>query len=65
MDINKLMPPGSVKAVKEGCTCSIEQNWHGSGYLGGLCKDDGEILYIIDICCPIHGTKHINDDNFH
>lgn len=45
--------PGSNDALEQGCTCPILGNMHGKGV-----KDkEGNIGYIVDIHCPLHGNE--------
>ena len=40
--------PGSEEAIKQGCTCPVLDNGHGTGYMGQ--KD----VFIYNGDCPVH-----------
>lgn len=46
-----VFPPGSPQAVREGCTCPVLDNHHGSGFLGL----DG--MFVYNSGCPLHWEK--------
>lgn len=46
----EILPPGSLKARLEGCSCPVADNCHGSGYRG-----TGEAL--TRDACTVHGEK--------
>lgn len=50
-----LTPPGSPEAVAAGCTCPAGANGRGKGYLGGVKDDQGRVLYVMTLECPLHG----------
>jgi hypothetical protein len=45
--------PGSDAALKLGCTCGSMDNRRGRGCY--LCPTTGEMLFIINATCPVHG----------
>ncbi len=45
--------PGSDKAIAQGCTCAVMDNYHGRGYGGDWVKYG----WIIRKDCPVHGSK--------
>lgn len=47
-------PPGSLAAMRLGCTCPIIDNARGKG-LGG---DGWRFGWVISEDCPIHGAKN-------
>lgn len=47
-------PPGSLAAMRLGCTCPILDNMCGKG-LGG---DGRRFGWVINDDCPLHGTKN-------
>ena len=49
--------PGSREALLSGCTCPVLDNGHGRGYLGGIKDKNGEILFVVNADCPLHGTE--------
>ena len=49
--------PGSQEAVSQGCKCPRMDNAHGRGYMGGFKDDDGNIVFVINHNCPIHGKN--------
>lgn len=55
------MNPGSLQAIKNGCTCPVLDNGHGRGHLG-----DGEKFgWWINAGCPLHGqTKSPENGEF-
>ena len=48
--------PGSTEAIKQGCTCLVDDNGRGFGAYGGLKDMSGQPLFLIDPECPIHGS---------
>ena len=47
--------PGSPSAVAQGCTCPVYDNAHGAG----RGKDEhGQVVYVRDWDCPLHGTPY-------
>ena len=48
--------PGSPESVKQGCTCPIMDNAYGKGYMGGVKDDDGNIIFVTQVGCPVHWT---------
>lgn len=40
--------PGSDAAIAEGCTCPVEENDHGRGYMGS------PTTFVITPDCPLH-----------
>lgn len=44
--------PGSDEAIKAGCICSFDINYHGAGQYYR-----GKIKYTITDDCPLHGIK--------
>ena len=46
--------PGSPEAVKEGCTCPVEKNRNGDGF---MLHSDGQAIFVIELSCPIHGRR--------
>ncbi len=49
--------PGSPAAVKAGCTCPVMDNGHGRGYMGGARDKDGNVMFVMNSTCPLHGEK--------
>ena len=47
--------PGSNAAIDAGCTCPVMDNGHGRGYMGGLKDADGNVMFVMDEACPLHG----------
>ena len=47
-------PPGSLAAMRLGCTCPMMDNMRGKG-LGG---DGRRFGWVINEDCPLHGTKN-------
>lgn len=47
--------PGSVEAVKKGCTCPVMDNCNGKGFIV-----NGEQQFWINHECPLHGTVTSN-----
>jgi hypothetical protein len=43
-------PPGSKKAIENGCTCNPEQNNHGNGY------NDNKFVWLVNSNCLLHWT---------
>jgi len=43
--------PGSDEARKEGCTCPVLDNGHGTGRFG----DEDHFVYAMD--CPVHKVE--------
>jgi hypothetical protein len=52
----KIPNPGSIEAVKLGCTCPVMDNEYGEGIDMGI----GENVFWISSDCPIH-SKDTND----
>jgi hypothetical protein len=50
-----LLPPGSDKAIAEGCICPRMDNGHGRGYLGQAG------IYVMREDCPLHGSAESED----
>ncbi|MCK9524519.1 MAG: hypothetical protein M0R49_01135 [Limnochordia bacterium] len=50
----KSLPPGSDAARKMGCKCPVMDNGYGSGYMGGVRDEHGEIVFVYNMECPIH-----------
>ena len=48
-------PPGSLEAIKQGCTCPVFDNCKGRGC--GLTDKDGNPLFYINEKCPLHAAK--------
>jgi len=52
--------PGHKDAIKNGCTCSALENHNGKGT--GVGYESGNLEYIIDSKCPLHGIiKPLSD----
>lgn len=49
-------PPGSNKAIAAGCTCPRVDNHYGHGFVL-----DGELCFVQNSECPLHGIKDIVD----
>jgi len=49
-------PPGSNKAIAEGCTCPRIDNHYGNGIVV-----DGEKQFWVSGDCPLHGKREIID----
>ncbi len=49
--------PGSKEATELGCTCPVIDNGHGKGYMGGVKDKDGNVMFVINASCPIHGEE--------
>lgn len=49
--------PGSDQALLDGCRCPVLDNAHGAGYLGGMRDKDGQPMFVIVDCCPLHGSE--------
>ena len=46
--------PGSPAAVSRGCTCPVYDNAHGAG----MGQDEhGQVVYVMDWDCPLHGGR--------
>lgn len=54
----KQYPPGSDKARDKGCKCPIMDNYYGRGYMGGVLDEDGNIVYVTNGNCPLHGESN-------
>lgn len=52
--------PGSKEAAEQGCTCPVIDNGHGKGYMGGVKDKDGNVMFVINANCPIHGEEASN-----
>lgn len=48
-------PPGSRKALAEGCTCPTIDNHHGAGYRGHPSR------YAVNVTYPLHGARDFTD----
>jgi hypothetical protein len=46
--------PGSREALDGGCTCPVEENHYGKGYLGGSPGGDGSLIFAVSEDCPLH-----------
>lgn len=47
-------PPGSIAAIRAGCTCPVLDNSHGRGSRYGT--DDAPVfVYVAD--CPVHAGR--------
>jgi hypothetical protein len=49
-------PPGSVEAIRQGCTCSQVKNRLGKGNI-----QPGEVVYYPSRNCPMHGLAVAQD----
>ena len=49
--------PGSDEAIAQGCTCPVMDNGHGKGYMGGVKDEDGNVVFVMNCDCPLHGAK--------
>lgn len=47
---NKEFPPGSEKAIENGCRCPVIDNGRGRGY---HCSDGSQ--FVVNGDCPLHG----------
>lgn len=54
--------PGSRDAGSMGCTCPIIDNGHGHGYMGGLKDKDGNVVFVTQADCPLHGLPELMPD---
>jgi hypothetical protein len=45
--------PGSDEAIKQGCTCPVLDNGHGTGYMGQ------KGIFVFNIDCPVHWPSGI------
>lgn len=50
--------PGSRAAQDQGCNCPVLDNAYGQGYLGGVKDKDGNIMFVINVTCSVHGEKN-------
>ena len=48
--------PGSDEAIALGCTCPVMDNGHGKGYMGGVKDEDGNVVFVMNCDCPLHGA---------
>ena len=55
------MNPGSDEAIAAGCTCPVMDNGHGRGLLGGVTDEQGLVMFVITLDCPLHGRKAEED----
>jgi hypothetical protein len=44
--------PGSDEAIKLGCTCPVEDNYHGDGIPSSV----GPLFWMVNDC-PVHGDE--------
>jgi len=51
--------PGSPGAIRKGCICPVLDNAHGRGYMGGRKNTEGEMLYVVQQDCPLHGEEDL------
>jgi hypothetical protein len=49
--------PGSDEAVKLGCVCPRMDNAYGCGYLAGVRDENGDVVFVINCDCPVHGEE--------
>ncbi|MDQ4679416.1 hypothetical protein ACNT8L_05775 [Brucella intermedia] len=49
--------PGSKEATELGCTCPVIDNGYGKGYMGGVKDKDGNVMFVINASCSIHGEE--------
>lgn len=66
--MSSIPTPGSRDAGSMGCTCPIIDNGHGHGYMGGLKDKDGNVMFVTQADCPLHGQPELmhgitEDDN--
>lgn len=52
--------PGSKEATELGCTCPVIDNGYGKGYMGGVKDKDGNVMFVINASCSIHGEEASN-----
>lgn len=53
----KMVNPGSLAAVEQGCTCPVLENF------SGMFPPLGADLWWIDVDCPLHGNGRAVDVN--
>jgi hypothetical protein len=51
--------PGSDEAKEIGCTCPRIDNAYGRGYLGGVKDEKGDVVFVINLDCPVHREDKI------
>ena len=49
--------PGSREARDAGCICPVWDNAHGRGYMGGVKDDDGNVVFVRVVGCPLHSLE--------
>lgn len=50
--------PGSPDAVSRDCTCPVIDNARGRGWMGGAQDRDGNVMFVFNAGCPMHGGKN-------
>lgn len=47
-------PPGSAQALQQGCRCPVIDNHYGRGAYGGVRDENGDVVYVLSMSCPVH-----------
>lgn len=50
--------PGSAEAISQGCKCPRLDNAHGRGYMGGVRDENGALVFVVRLDCPLHGEEN-------
>ena len=54
--------PGSRAAIALGCKCPVIDNGHGKGYMGGAIGKDGNVQFVVNETCVLHGFPSVISD---
>ena len=57
--------PGSDAALDQGCICPVLDNAHGLGYMGGVKDPDGNVMFVMNATCPLHGRKEDDANGYY
>jgi hypothetical protein len=55
---NVLPNPGSERAIELGCKCPVMDNGHGTGYLGGVRNEEGNVVFVYSDKCMLHRKEY-------
>lgn len=53
---DRIMTPGSIPAIGEGCTCDVRKNHFGLGQLA----TEGHVRFHPERTCPVHRNWPVN-----
>ncbi|MDR9893282.1 hypothetical protein G7B40_040355 [Aetokthonos hydrillicola Thurmond2011] len=54
--------PGSMEALRLGCLCPVLDNSLVLGYTGGVVDGNGNVVFVVNEECPLHGATYIDEE---